>query len=258
MEDKNNDYRLSFFKPNNEYSRSNRNLVFTLVIIWAMAVFGFHILMRIIEKPKPEEAMIEYQKVKTNVFSEKSSVQEKQKFCSSVMSVLGKAYLRDPKLKKINKDYQEVLNNTLGWISYSLMPKNLRKEFENKLKSYNSEKTEEKISEKRGFFSDFMEPHWNFIIPKDSKFSNVKKSIFIYQIKSDNLFKLPSEYQKKMDVIMELYLVHNQSFLTDTKFLGFPFHYFYSAIFLLVLFVFLCWVYAYQTEVLNKKFSVEE
>ncbi|NOQ51686.1 MAG: DUF4212 domain-containing protein [Desulfuromonadaceae bacterium] len=37
--------------------------------------------------------------------------------------------------------------------------------------------------------------------------------------------------------------VTGKSFLTETKFLGFPFHYWYSSQFLIALFIFLCYVY---------------
>lgn len=58
--------------------------------------------------------------------------------------------------------------------------------------------------------------------------------------------------------IMKLYLTHNQSFLTDTKFLGFPFHYFYTAEFLLILFVALSLIYSLRTDQLQKKFLIKE
>jgi hypothetical protein len=62
----------------------------------------------------------------------------------------------------------------------------------------------------------------------------------------------------RLPEIMQLYLTHNQSVLTDTKFLGFPFHYFYTAVFLLVLFVVLCIVYNRMIEWrLNKEGIVE-
>ena len=58
--------------------------------------------------------------------------------------------------------------------------------------------------------------------------------------------------------LMKLYMTHNQSVLTDTSFLGFPFHYFYTAVFLLVLFVVLCIVYNKLIEWrLNKQGIVE-
>jgi putative solute:sodium symporter small subunit len=57
---------------------------------------------------------------------------------------------------------------------------------------------------------------------------------------------------------MTKYATHNQSVLTDFAFLGFPFHYFYSGVFLLILFVFLCWLYCIRLERLQKKYSIHE
>ena len=57
---------------------------------------------------------------------------------------------------------------------------------------------------------------------------------------------------------MRLYLVHNRSVLTDTRFLGFPFHYFYTAVFLLILFVGLCWVYCVRIDYFNRKYGIDD
>ena len=54
------DYRISFFKPTTPFSKTNRNLVITLVLIWAIAVFGFQILLRVMEKPTPEKTLITF------------------------------------------------------------------------------------------------------------------------------------------------------------------------------------------------------
>ncbi|MDZ7633356.1 MAG: DUF4212 domain-containing protein [Bacteroidales bacterium] len=63
---------------------------------------------------------------------------------------------------------------------------------------------------------------------------------------------------ERLPALMRLYMTHNQSVLTDTRFLGFPFHYFYTAVFLLVLFVALCIVYNKLVEWrLNKEGIVE-
>ena len=58
--------------------------------------------------------------------------------------------------------------------------------------------------------------------------------------------------------IMKTNLIHNQSVLTDTIFLGFPFHYFYSALFLLTLFVLICLVYCFKIDTLMKKYDMEQ
>ena len=58
--------------------------------------------------------------------------------------------------------------------------------------------------------------------------------------------------------IMELYLVHNQNAFTDFEFIGFPFHYWYTAQFLLILFVVLCLIYAVVIDKTNTRFNFVE
>jgi putative solute:sodium symporter small subunit len=62
----------------------------------------------------------------------------------------------------------------------------------------------------------------------------------------------------KLPEIMALYLTHNESFLTRARFMGFPFHYWYTAQFLLILFVVLCIIYAVSLDRLNAKFGLIE
>ena len=69
---------------------------------------------------------------------------------------------------------------------------------------------------------------------------------------------LSTEVKESLPKIMELYLVHNQSFLTDFRFLGFPFHYWYTAQFLLILFVVLCLIYAVSIDKINTNHAVPE
>ena len=57
---------------------------------------------------------------------------------------------------------------------------------------------------------------------------------------------------------MEKYLIHNRSFLTDSSFLGFPLHYFYTAQFLLILFIVLCLIYAKAVDKKNTRLGIEE
>jgi len=47
--------------------------------------------------------------------------------------------------------------------------------------------------------------------------------------------------------------VSGKSFLTEMQFLGFPFHYWYSAQFLIALFIFLCWWYCKFIDKLEKE-----
>jgi len=70
--------------------------------------------------------------------------------------------------------------------------------------------------------------------------------------------ELSEEAVEELPGIMEKYLVHNQSFLTDARFLGFPFHYFYTAVFLLILFVGLCWLYCVRADRRNLILGIED
>ena len=62
MDPEQNQYHFSFFKPSTESARHNRNMVVQFVLIWAVAIFGFQILLKILEKPTPEPAYLLYEK----------------------------------------------------------------------------------------------------------------------------------------------------------------------------------------------------
>ena len=67
MESEKNDYHISFFKPTTDSARRNRNMVVQFVLIWAVAIFGFQILLKLIEKPVPEQAFVSYESVWTDI-----------------------------------------------------------------------------------------------------------------------------------------------------------------------------------------------
>ena len=112
MESNQNDYHISFFKPTTAQAKWNRNLAIKLILIWAVAVFGFHFLLRAIEKPTPEEAYIKYEKVWENVYDENASIQEMQDFAHASLSVLGKVFIKP--------EHKVALQNGLSWTSFQL------------------------------------------------------------------------------------------------------------------------------------------
>jgi putative solute:sodium symporter small subunit len=87
--------------------------------------------------------------------------------------------------------------------------------------------------------------------------TNNKSAILPYNLNSENK-ELSATDIEALPKIMKLYLTHNQSILTDTKILGFPFHYFYTAEFLLILFVSMCLFYSIRITQLQKKFLIKE
>ena len=77
---------------------------------------------------------------------------------------------------------------------------------------------------------------------------DVRTTLISIELNSSMMDALSPESREAIPAAMALYLIHPQSFLTDGRFLGFPFHYFYSAVFLLVLFVGLCWLYCVRAD----------
>ena len=251
MEEKK-DYRISFFKPTTPFSKTNRNLVLILVSIWAIAVFGFQILLRVMEEPTPEAALITFEKVWGNVKAETASTEEKVEFANSVLMVLGKSTLAWKPEKRA------ILDNALSWVVYDLMSgDSLRSTFITEVAGIEKQYAE---------LTDLKDPKqqlpWNeakaSIIQRVApmlglEIYSLKAKLLPLELRAASLEEFKAENKEKLHGIMSLYLTHNQSVLTDTVFLGFPFHYFYTAIFLLVLFVVLCWVYSYKIDKLHQK-----
>ncbi len=245
------DYRISFFKPTTEFSRKNRNLVLILVSIWAVAIFGFQILLRVMQKPTPEKSLITFEEVWDNVEMGKASDGEKIKFANSVLSVLGKSILLSAPEKK------EVLSNAFSWVVYDLVNDAdkgmLQKEitmFEKKKKSILTLNDKEYIAAKDKIIGEIAP------VLKLNK-NSLKAKLIPLELRADLMKNFSKENKTKIKGIMSLYLTHNQSVLTDTIFLGFPFHYFYTAIFLLVLFVALCWVYCFIIDRMHSESGIK-
>ncbi len=261
------DYRISFFKPTTPFSKTNRNLVILLVSIWAVAVFGFQILLRVMEEPTPEKALITFEKVWGNVKAETASTEEKIEFANSVLMVLGKSTLAWKPEKRA------VLDNALSWVVYDLMSgDSLRSTFITEVANIEKQYAEltdlkdpaqlRPLNEAKVSIIKRVAPLLGIDLRKTFKrddkheysdFGFLRVRLIPLELRSAGLEEFKAENKEKLHGIMSLYLTHNQSVLTDTVFLGFPFHYFYTAIFLLVLFVVLCWIYSFKIDSLHKK-----
>ncbi|MFA8433784.1 MAG: sodium/substrate symporter small subunit [Marinifilaceae bacterium] len=282
---KKNDFRVSFFRPTNDHAKANRNMVLILLTIWAVAVFGFQFLLRVMEKPVPEPALTEYYQVNEAVLSGQASLEQKQVFIQSLTSVLGKQYLRDLGLNKQNATYYPMLKNTLGWVIYDIIPAENKTGFKSAVDAYNhskkelntlltNQKTPGRMLKQLAFERRMGELEQVIIVKKkalivemapyidqiivDPVMGDVRKTVVYSQTTCEYQDQLPQEYITTIDKAMDFYLVHNRSAITDYTFFGFPFHYFYTAILLLALFIAICWVYAFNTERINKKFGIED
>ncbi len=250
MNDDHNGYHISFFRPTTPRAKVNRNIVIWLASIWAVAIFGFQILLRVLEKPTPEPAYTSFQQVWGSVENGTANTLELQDFGRATLSVLGKI--------AISSQEKAVLDNALSWSVYSLTPDSMKLSLTNTIIAF------EKI---RNETSNILNPNYiaarnrlgNELSPVLALASNdVRTKILPLELSVTSIEGLSTETKATLPSIMEKYLIHNQSFLTDVKFLGFPFHYFYTSIFLLILFVGLCWVYCVLVDRLDKKLKTVE
>lgn len=248
MDNTSDDYHISFFKPTTPHALANRNLVVWFVLIWFIAIFGFQILLWAIEKPTPEPAYLSFQKVWPTVENNTASEGDLQIFGQASLSVLGKLALA-PNDKK-------ALDNAMSWAIYELTANAEQEALIAKIQNFEKIKSEitnisdpEYISQKIALSGE--------LGPK-LQLSNmdIRAKILPLELSSSDIKILSEDTRKSLPGIMKKYLIHNQSFLTDFKFLGFPFHYFYTAIFLLILFVGMCWLYCVKTDILNKKLGI--
>jgi hypothetical protein len=252
----NKDYNFSLFKPVTEYGKKNRNLIITLVVIWAVAIFGFQGLLVIFEKPTPEQSLITFESVWENVKTDNASITEKQDFINSLVLTTGKASLKPADDSLVNKALTYYVNSMLTEEEQVQLSEQLVQ-----LSSTREQLTtaidEEYINLQADLIS--IKADINAIANEKTGVDsmNLKETILPYNLYAENA-ALTDEEMAALPETMKLYLTHNQSFLTDTKFLGFPFHYFYSSEFLLILFVLLCLVYSMMITRLQKKYNIKE
>lgn len=218
MSDK--DYNVNFFKPRTDHAKANMKVVLTMIIIWAVAVFGFQILLAASVKPTAEKAYKTFKQIWPAINEGSASPEQEQEFARVTLMVLGKHIVLKDKHKKI-------LQNSLN------------KSVKDLLAKADSPDAEAAIG------------------LGENGFDPLLKDILAASLAATPADTISADEMKEIPAIMQLYLVHNRSILTDTRFLGFPFHYWYTAQFLLILFVGLCWLFCRITDKSNKTFALE-
>ena len=99
------EYDVNFFKPATKHTRVNMKLVIILVIIWAVAVFGFQFLLIILNQPTPEKSYNQFESVWPGVVENpKIDIKSKQDFSKALLMVLGKNIAVKPGHKKVLKE----------------------------------------------------------------------------------------------------------------------------------------------------------
>ncbi len=250
METNQNDYHISFFKPTTAQAKWNRNLAIKLILIWAIAVFGFHFLLRMIEKPTPELAYTKYEEVWKNISTENANVEEMKAFAHSSLSVLGKVFIKP--------DEKASLDNAVSWVAFQLADSTQKQLLKEKTEAFENIKSEVTSISDPQYIETKKELGKIACSVLSLQNTDPRVSIVALSMISDEMELFKAENKNAIPKIMSTYLIHNQSFLTDFTFLGFPFHYFYTAVFLLILFVFLCWLYCVRVDAMNVKLDIDE
>ena len=243
------DYKISFFRPTTHRAKLNRNLTVKLFIAWAVAIFGFQILLRIIEKPVPEEGLMSFSAAWEKIQTEAAEITDYQAAARPIVQVLGKSSLK--------ADEYETLKDVLGWIVAQVIPYDELNELQEEVIRLNllrsqitSLKDEEYIKAKE------------VVGMKAGSALGLEYGSLLSQLLplalDNDLINVSSENKMKVPDILSTYMIHNRSVLTDTIFLGFPFHYFYTAVFLLIFFIGLCWFYCYRTDRVHERLNFTE
>ncbi len=232
---KSEEYNVNFFRPLTDHARANKRLITTLAVVWFIGVFGFQVLLMVLNKPTPEPAYTTFESVWSDVATNPdTTVENRQKFARSVLHVLGKNVA-------VKKDHNSILKEGLSWSVYTMLPESSRQVFHHA------------VLEKAAFNAAA-----EVIGLESSGFDKIMIDLLPFSLIQMSSTKLNADVRDTLPEIMELYLVHNQSVLTDFNFIGFPFHYWYTAQFLLIMFVVLCLIYAVITDRSNKKFNMDD
>jgi putative solute:sodium symporter small subunit len=245
-----NQFHISLFKPTTEQARKNRNIILVLVSIWAIGVFGFHFLLRAIEKPTPEPVLIAFNEVWENVKAEDANKTEMQIFVRSALQVTGKVFIKP--------EHRVALDNGITWATFQLADSAQKIALTDALQAFEKSASQVEVLSDNDYISKRNTLAALAMVPLELKSSDLLSKFIALELRSKLTNEFTAENKAIVEQAMPLYTIHNQSVLTDTKFLGFPFHYFYSAVFLLILFIGICWFYSYKTDKMNKRLQISE
>jgi uncharacterized membrane protein len=235
-------YNFNLFTPRNLHGRKNRNVILSMLAIWAIAVFGFQFLLRAVEKPTPEKALIMFESTWPELSTSDVRTADYKTFLNSLVLVRGKNIVKP--------QHQVVLSGAISYVMFNIVPDSLKPAMINTIAEIRSLKEQLAGAKDQKYLDlkiQIAEKNKNITLIGEQysgfKPGSLESSILISSLQEKYPSSLSDESFAGLPGLMKLYLTHNQSFLTDTKFLGFPFHYFYTAVFLLILFVALCIVY---------------
>jgi len=233
MEAASSKYDINFFTPHTPFLKEATRLIWIGISIWFVATYGFHILLKIVEKPTPEAGYIVYEQVYPKLTQGTATPEELVGIGNVYLSLVGKSIALQN-----NTALKTAFTSTVN----AILPDDQKAQL---MAAAKESETNKKVN------IDFISK----ALGVDGNPAMVAAIPYALAPMSGGATDMISP---EIPALMDKYLIHNQSFLTDTIVLGFPFHYLYSALFLLTLFVAICLVYCKAIDKVMKKYDLEQ
>ncbi len=258
-------YHVNFFQPGNDHSRANMKMIIVMVLIWAVGVFGFQVALMVMGKNVPEPTLATFNEVWPDIQNSSATPEAKQKYSQTLLMVLGKNIAVSDNDKQVLKQALSSTTSELAGDQSAELDKYiaaLAAEYakvgteEEKDDTKKEELNPATVAEMKGKIRELGGSILNL---SDKGYDPLLSALLPDSLLPAEEAKFtPAENGEALTGIMKKYLVHNRCGLTDAKFMGFPFHYWYTAQFLLIMFVGLCWIYTMVTDRLHKKYGFVE
>jgi len=225
-------------------------MVVQLVLIWAVAIFGFQVLLKVLGKPVPEDDYFIFRSAWERIAAGDAGTEDLRSASRSALSVLGKG--------SVDPADREVLDHFISWTAFRIAGEDQKEVLRTEVRAFEgiaaaiTDIRDKTYLEKKGELVTMLAGLYGFSGP------DIRARIAPLEIRSAFMDSFPEDLHDRLNVAMGFYLTHYRSALTDFRFIGFPFHYFYTAFFLLVLFVGLCWLYCVRTDMFNRRYGIED
>ena len=225
-------YDVNFFKPSTPFLKANIRAIIIGLVIWGVVTYGFQILLKIMETPTPEAPYAAYMKYAPTLADGTASAEDKVAAANMYLAVLGKsaALLQN-----------EPLRNAFTSTVYNILPAADQATLLDVAAKAADDKTVDV-----GFINSAMGISENAAM----------MAVVPYGLSAITPDKMAMG-DPALKPVMDKFLIHNQSVLTDTIVFGFPFHYFFTALVTTTIFVLICLVYCSVIDKLMKKHGME-
>jgi len=222
-------YDINFFTPHTPFLKDATRLIWIGMVIWFVVTYGFQFLLKAIETPTPEKGYLVYEKVYPKLTQGTATHEELVQMGGVYLGLIGKSVA----LQK-NAALKNAFTSTIN----AILPENEK------------EQLVAAAADKKADIS--------FIATALGVSSNEALKAAIPYALAPVDASANAMISPEIPKLMDKFLIHNQSVLTDTITLGFPFHYLFTALITLTTFVLICLVYCRAIDKVMKKYDLEQ